>query len=1199
MEYRVLGPVAVAAGAGEVVLGGVRQRSVIAMLVLAGGAPVSVDALVNGVWGEQQPANPARSLQVYVSNLRRAARTASRSSSTNPIASTGRAYALDDPDAEIDVRRFEELIRAGRAAATGGEPVVASRLLADALDLWRGAALVDVADQPFAGPAVARLEGLRLSALEDRIAVDLELGRHGAVIVELEALIDEHRYRERLHALLMQALYRNGRQADALGVYQALRRNLIEAFGIEPGAELVELERLVLIQDSSLDLRPAHKLDTSLGPSSEPRPIGSGAVRTSAPITQPLPPLISRAVGLASLVGRREELAALETTWSESRHGSRQAAIVVGEAGVGKSRLVAELAVRAQASGGRVLLGRCDEAVPVALGPIVDLTRSALRLADGEELAALPDASRDYVNGLASAIPSARDGELMAEERNRHEAIDALLSTMAHRAPILVVLEDLHWADPASIRAVRHILLEPAPTPMLIVATSRSASGDSGHDVSSLLADLARFSAPVTTMKLGGLPSDLTSAFVEAHTGRPTTVELARELHSETEGNPFFLAELVRHLVDRDAVVPDDDDRWHSSGPLAALGLPDTVRATVRQRLVGLGAESNDLLVAAAVVGRQFELDLATRAAGLDDVRGLEALEAPVRSGLVKEGDDVGTYAFSHSLVRSAVISELVGVQRAVLHRRVGEAIEALRASRLTEYAEALALHFAHAVPAGEHERAVRYATLASAVAEGRGDVEAAERHLCGALALVDAWPQPDLDQSIEVVARLAFLRSTTGRHDEALELVDRAIDLATASRVPDHIAEAAAPLMNLFGWADPGTLPARIDRLLSIVDQTDDRSRAVASWIHSYSLSYFGTSRAEDDDAKRAARQAVRLTTSLDDQAQQYYALNALHQVLWARADVEEALDAARRMLEVRRPRQQALRSTYMIWYRIIVSSLQRGDRVATEESFRRFRTAPGGTSVPFALAFGSHHLAAMSLAEGRWHDADRHMAAARDSMPGNANFELGYWAQRLASRWERDEIDVDELDAMSALAPFPWLEVLGALVRAERGDRAGAVRRLDDFAARPDIGVPFNFGQAPVLAALAEAAAGVDHPTMARELRDLLEPYHGQMLVGFTGTLLLGSADRALGQVALLAHRHHEAVDLLADALTAEERFRAPALACRTRVWLACALVRRGGPGDADLASAQADRARRDAVRLGLAAVERRARRLLADTS
>ena len=249
MEFRVLGSLEVVDHDGPVALGAPKQRALLAVLLLHRGKPVSSDRLIDEIWGEQPPASANKIVQGYVSNLRKVL-------GDGRLVTQGRGYMLQLEPGRTDVDRFEALVAEGRRALENGDASTAGAVLGQALAVWRGPALTDFAYQPFAQSEIARLEESRLVALEDRIDADLASGEHARLVGELEALVREHPLRERLQGQLMLALYRSGRQADALETYRIARDRLIDELGLEPGPELKELERAILAQDPALEAPP-------------------------------------------------------------------------------------------------------------------------------------------------------------------------------------------------------------------------------------------------------------------------------------------------------------------------------------------------------------------------------------------------------------------------------------------------------------------------------------------------------------------------------------------------------------------------------------------------------------------------------------------------------------------------------------------------------------------------------------------------------------------------------------------------------------------------------------------------------------------------------------------------------------------------------------------------------------------------------
>src|SRR4051794_70339 len=322
MEFGVLGPLAVRSDSGNVVLGGARPRALLAMLLVHRGQPVTADRLASALLGENVSESAVKTVRVHVSRLRKAL------GDPGVLLTTPAGYRLRVRPGELDADRFDQLVAEGRAALASGAPGRATEILLEALALWRGPPLADVDHLPFAAGEIARLEDGRVTALELRLEADLRTGRHSELVGELRQLSAAHPLRERLYEMLMLALYRSGRQAEALEAYRCARESLVTELGLEPGRRLRELERAILEQDPRLDL-------TTLPESATPG---------------------------RAFVGRARELAALSGGFDDALAGRGRLFLVAGEPGIGKSRLAEELGARAAARGARVLVGRCWEA---------------------------------------------------------------------------------------------------------------------------------------------------------------------------------------------------------------------------------------------------------------------------------------------------------------------------------------------------------------------------------------------------------------------------------------------------------------------------------------------------------------------------------------------------------------------------------------------------------------------------------------------------------------------------------------------------------------------------------------------------------------------------------------------------------------------------------------------------------------------
>jgi DNA-binding SARP family transcriptional activator len=336
MEFRILGPLEVWDEGGEVSVGGRRPRALLAVLLLHPNEVVSADRLIDELWGEDSTERAHAALRVNVSRLRKAL-------PQDMLTTRSPGYAIRVKADELDLHRFEQLVDEGRSLLAGGLAADASERLREALSLWRGPALADFAYESFAQAAIARLEEIRLAAVELRIDADLALGRHDELVGELEALVREQPLRERLRWYLMTALYRSGRQAEALDAYKDTRRTLVDELGIEPGPALEELERAILRQDPALDfeatvpagVRDAAERSILVAITHEAR---VEALLGVAELLVQHPP---RVMILARLVSDAAELRSA-SAWLEERRSSLEARGVVARAASFTSRAPGE-----------------------------------------------------------------------------------------------------------------------------------------------------------------------------------------------------------------------------------------------------------------------------------------------------------------------------------------------------------------------------------------------------------------------------------------------------------------------------------------------------------------------------------------------------------------------------------------------------------------------------------------------------------------------------------------------------------------------------------------------------------------------------------------------------------------------------------------------------------------------------------------
>ncbi|HEY3238497.1 MAG TPA: AAA family ATPase, partial [Acidimicrobiia bacterium] len=415
----------------------------------------------------------------------------------------------------------------------------------------------------------------------------------------------------------------------------------------------------------------------------------------------PLPPAMAVAPHFA-FVGRAPEMDRLRSLWEEAQRDERRVVLVAGEPGVGKTRLAVEVARAVHAEGAVVLAGRCDEGLGVSYQPFVEALRHHVENTPPAKLAArlgrLGGELTRLVPEISSVVPGLPPPLQSDPETERYRLFDAVaawLAALSHRGPIMLVLDDLQWAARATLLLLRHVVQVPAPMRLLVVGTYRDTELDRDHPLTELLADLRR-ATRAERLALSGLDATEVAAFITAE-GHSLAEEMVSAIHAETQGNPFFVGELLHHLNET-----------------GTLGVPEGVREIVGRRLSRLSRPANQVLSVAAVAGEEFESAVLAIAGDMDQGRLFDALEEAMAARLLDEATRPSPrFRFTHALVRASLYEELSPSRRQALHLRVGEAIEKVHPVGLDDYAPALCHHFALGCVGGATAPAVRYAARA------------------------------------------------------------------------------------------------------------------------------------------------------------------------------------------------------------------------------------------------------------------------------------------------------------------------------------------------------------------------------------------------------------------------------------------------------------------------------------------------------
>ncbi|MFV8048620.1 BTAD domain-containing putative transcriptional regulator [Mycobacterium sp. 48b] len=686
VRVRVLGPVQAWVGDEPVDLGARLQRALLARLVAAHGHTVSVDRLIDDLWEGEPPPKALSALQVYVSHLRRALEPGrERRAPARILVSAAPGYCLRLPVDAVDSWQFEAKVT---AAYEESDPQQRLRLLEEALSGWAGDPFAGAGDALWAAPEVARLTELRLSAVEALAAAQVELGRYGTAVAALERHVRERPGREGAAAVLATALYRTGRQTDALDVLRRTRDHLVDELGLEPGRALRELERDILRQADHLEpSRPAQPVIPEVASPGRAELAARGRAELAA-------------------YGRAEEFAEIDSAARAVAAGGSAVLWIAGEAGSGKTTLAAAATGRLRAAGWRAVHGRSPEVHGAPAGwAWTEVLRELLE-------AGAPADDRQTLAPLLHDVAVSEPGTFWLGH-----AVADVLSAAAEDRPLVVVLDDLHRTDGLTLELLRLVADRIKDLPVLVIGTYRP-SEDRGE------LEVARAALTVHTaahLNLGGLDAAATAALAADCGMTAASGEALRLLRERTGGNPLFVRELARLMA-----AEGPDAVWAS--------VPVGVRDVLRRRLARLPGQTVTALRQAAVLGRDIDVDLLSELGRSDPDDLLDALEPAVLLGLLDEPEP-GRLRFAHALVRDTLYEDTSKLRRSRLH---AAALELLRAPGRSVDPAALAHHAVAAATAETSLAAAAFATEAAREADSVGAHAEAARQWRAAVQMLE-----------------------------------------------------------------------------------------------------------------------------------------------------------------------------------------------------------------------------------------------------------------------------------------------------------------------------------------------------------------------------------------------------------------------------------------------------------------------------
>jgi class 3 adenylate cyclase len=819
----------------------------------------------------------------------------------------------------------------------------------------------------------------------------------------------------------------------------------------------------------------------------------------------PLPEAL-RAVPRIAYVGRESERGLLEVARGEARSGSRRVVLLSGEPGIGKTRLAAYSALGANADGFAVCWGACSEDLAAPYEPWIavcsqivdhaaeDVLSDYVR-AHGGEIARL-------AGNLAIRLPDAPGPQTSDPETERFllfKAVVELLRVVAGSVPLCVVLDDFQWADGQSVALLKHVTRNLERGALELLVTYRDSDLTADHRLTGVLADLRRLDG-VERVALHGLESDDVRAMTEAAAGHELDgdgVALASEIAAETDGNPFFVGEILRNLSESGMVVFDEQrGRWaidRSSG----VALPESVREVIERRVAVLGAATRETLRSAAVIGRSFDLDVLSRLVELGEGELLEHLEAAVQASLLDEStDSLGRFSFAHALINHTLYEGLGGTRRARMHLRVAEALEDIYGTESDEQVAELALHWRLATVSVDKSKAAGYALRAGRQALERLAPSEAARQFSEALELLGTGDTPE---RCEALIGLGEAQRQSGEPAyretllEAARIASALADAGLAARAA--LAGNRVTAGSVLGEVDQERMRA-ISRALELDDPPNPARRARLLSLQAQELIWdpdFERRRALADEAVVLARRAGDARTLAEVLHDAFYAYWSAETLASAEA-LSKELSACANSLRDPGLRFWAQNDEFIV-------DIERGEFARADAGLERMKAIADELGQPTVNWFVTFAAAALELMRVDLADAERSMehAFAIGQVAEEANAVFIYGAQLVYVRHYQGRTEEVVPMLEQSVSAYPdvaaWKAALAELL-GWLGRHAESVAILERAASDRFEHVLPGPARSTAIVLYADAAVQTDNAAAASILYELIGPWAGQIV-------------------------------------------------------------------------------------------------------
>ena len=888
-------------------------------------------------------------------------------------------------------------------------------------------------------------------------------------------------------------------------------------------------------------------------------------------------------------VGRTEEITALRARLNEAASGCGRLVMVVGEPGGGKTRLTEQAATYARLLGSRVLIGRCyeGEGAP-AFWPWIQIIRNYVEECEKVSLASVmgpgaPDIAQ-VVPEVRERLPNLPAAPSLEPEQARFRLFDSIttfLKSAAKAQALVLILDDLHWADRPSLLLLEFLARELKDTRLLVIGTYRDVELSRQHPLAQTLGELARQGLSERIM-LRGLTKDDVARFIEMTARVEAPEGLVTAVHLETEGNPFFINEVVRLLVaDGRLGRAETTTSWK-------IRIPEGVGEVIGRRLDHLSEPCNRVLTMASVMGRDFTFDALEPLTEFLGDRLLELLDEAVAARVITEvPQTAGSYTFSHNLIRETLYDELSAARRVRLHRRIGEVLEKLYQSRVEPHLAELAYHFFQAAPGGDLKKAIDYAVRAAQFATRVLAYEEAAAHYDRALQALELAAKPDERRRCEMLLALGEAQTRASNTANARETFERAASLARKLALPDQFARAALGIGSelamgvRFGKVDALQVQLLEEALQLLGEgQSALRARVLA---HLALVFYYS-------EQKRAelSRESVETARRVGDKP-------ALLAALFSRCICLEGFEEAKQRLAVATEivqlaeqvgeREMALRGHF----RRLREFLELGDLRAVDAELETYGRLATELRQPRYLWLEPFGRSTRAFLEGRFEECER-LARHALEIGQRAQDETAvvfFSTQMVTLRRVQGRFDELEPAIRGFVEKYPsimgWRASL-ACIYSEMGRAEEAQKVLEELSSKNFKAFSRDGAWVVSMAVLAQVCASLRDERRAAKLYELLLPFAGRTITVGSAAVFYGPVSRHLGLLAATLSRWEEAARHFEESLEMNEKMGARPFAAFSQHEYAGMLLARGQSSDRERAISLLNQALATARELGM---------------